>query len=444
MLPFSRITGPSSTLDRDARKVSAVDILPDRWYHLPMRRSLLLPLLITIVGMVSPQDLYRPCDHGPESMPAIRYAQTAALVDAENGALLYEIRGDRPWPPASLTKLVAIYTAFEAASEGRFSFEKSGPVDPQAWASSVPEGSSLMYLGPDHDVSGRQLLSGLLVSSGNDAAVELAIRVSGSVPRFVEEMNGLVDALGYSEFVFYDPAGLDGGNRITAAGFARFSAMLVRVYPEVLRYTAQADFTYPSPPARGVTQPNRNGLVGRYVGADGLKTGFIEESGYNIAVSAHRDGLRLIAVVLGVEASSHEEGARLRESDARALLDWGFETWASTVVGVPEINPVAVYGGRSRVGEVHADTPERLLILRADQLRLRGELSVEEHLWAPLPAGSRVGSVRYLVDECVIGEYPIFTTADIERGPVVRRIWDRIRWWFLSLGRRISGFRANS
>lgn len=404
------------------------------------------PLLLFVVALfpaaVTAQDVYQPCGRRPATSPLIRAAQAVALVDGDTGALLYESQGTRPWPPASLTKLVAIYTAFDAAGSGRFSLADQRPVDPRAYASATAPGSSLMFLGPDNDPTGADLISGLVVSSGNDAAVELALRVSGSVENFVEEMNRRCADLGFSDFRFFDPAGLSSDNRITAIGFARFLANLVRIYPEILDYTATTSFTWPPEGAGGITQENRNGLVSRYAGADGLKTGYIEESGYNIAVTARRDGLRLIAVVLGVEASSHAEGGRLREVDAEALLDWGFDTWENVPLAVPDMEPVELFGGDRREVSIYADVPAQLLMLREDVPALRGELTIEDSVWAPIPVDDEIGTVRYLVDECVVAEYPIRTLGTSERGGVVRRISDRLRWWWRAVAEGIRSIRV--
>lgn len=423
-----------------------MDILRRGWYHhgmLPLRWISLRVLLIMLPGLVYSQEVFHTCGRRPETVPVVRFASSVALVDAESGTVLYEEQGRRPWAPASLTKLVTIYTALEAVAEGRFSLADRRSVDPRAYASAVPPGSSLMFLGPDQQPDGTDLINGLIISSGNDAAIEIALRVSGTVESFVAEMNRRSHELGYSEFEFHDPAGLDGANRITAIDFARFSSDLLRLHPEMLDFTRRQSFTWPPDPSRGITQMNRNGLVSSYPGTSGLKTGFIEESGYNIAVSAAREDLRLIAVVLGVDADSHAEGARRREEDATAILDWGFDTWTTVELTYPPLTSPEVFGGATDRLELSVDLPGRLLLLRADLSRVRGELTVPEEIRAPIEIGAEVGVVRYVIEDCPVAEYPIRAAVSVEAGNLPRRVWDRLRWWWRSFTRWISSVQAS-
>ncbi|MFW5827100.1 MAG: D-alanyl-D-alanine carboxypeptidase family protein, partial [Alkalispirochaeta sp.] len=163
--------------------------------------------------------------------PNLEYAQAAALLELTTDTVLYQRRGQELWPPASLTKLVTIYTALQAAEEGRFDLDRAEPVRPSAYASAVPPGSSLMFLGPDQVVDGRDLIRGLAISSGNDAAVEVALRVSGSVTAFHQEMNEVARQTGYPMFHFEDAAGLSAANRVSAVEFARFARDLILRWP---------------------------------------------------------------------------------------------------------------------------------------------------------------------------------------------------------------------
>jgi D-alanyl-D-alanine carboxypeptidase (penicillin-binding protein 5/6) len=267
----------------------------------------------------------------------------------------------------------------------------------------------------------------MMISSGNDAAVELAIRVSGSVPAFVARMNEFAAEYGFDRFSFYDSAGLDPRNTISAISFARFSGVVSREFPSLLTIASQRSFTFED---AGITQDNRNGLIETYDGALGLKTGFIDESGYNIAVVADRDGMRLIAVVLGVSADSHPEGARRRESDARRLLDWGYETYRRVAVAAPSPEPIAVLGGARRSVETSVDVPQSLLLLSSQVDDLSGRIAVDEHVWAPVEAGTRVGTLTIASGSCTIAEYPIVVAQPVESGGIVRSIVDRfLLWW---------------
>lgn len=377
-------------------------------------------------------------DWAPEP-PLLRYANAAAVLDYETGELLFEFRADRPWAPASLTKLVTVYTALDAIETGAFDLDVPVPVHPEAYASAMAPGSSLMFLGPDQVVSGSDLLRGLLISSGNDAATEVALRVSGSVSRFARRMNETVAAVGCPSCYFEEPAGLSAGNRITAAAFARFAKALIDRWPEILpEYASLRSFTYPQRrhytdgtiPGASITQQNRNTLVGSYEGADGLKTGFIEESGYNLVATAERDGRRLIVIILGVTADSHTVGGRRREEDARELLDWGFDRYRRIEFPTPELSEVRVWGGiQDRVAPTVLAI-DGIVVPTSTVSDIERHIAVRDDIWAPVAAGEEIGTVRYTVADSLIAESSVVVTGGVSRSGPFQRIGDRILWWW--------------
>ncbi len=384
--------------------------------------------------MTSPAEIQTHLEVEP---PELEYAQAAALLDVETDTVLLELRGREPWPPASLTKLVTIYTALNAAEEGRFDLEQPAPVSPSAYASAVPPGSSLMFLGPDQLVNGLDLLRGLAISSGNDAAVEVALRVSGSVAAFHAEMNETVQSLGYESFHFEDAAGLSAANRVTAVELARFARDLIGRWPWLTEEVFNLrEFTYPQlhhyPTGGGggtIRQFNRNGLVGSVAQVDGLKTGFIEESGYNIAVTAARDGRRMIAVVLGVDGATHSQGGARREADAEQLLEWGFAGYEATQLSVPTADPITLWGADRRSVTPRAGTAPAVVVPSGQRDAVSGTIEQPRDLWAPIAQGSVVGTVRYAVAGTVVHESSLTIETEIPRGSWFRRAVDRFRWW---------------
>jgi D-alanyl-D-alanine carboxypeptidase (penicillin-binding protein 5/6) len=382
-----------------------------------------------------------PQTHLQVEPPLIDYAQAAAILEVRTNTVLFELRGTEPWPPASLTKLVTIYTALAAAEEGRFDLERAAPVSPSGYASAVPPGSSLMFLGPDQMVNGMDLLRGLAISSGNDAAVEVAIRVSGSIDEFLTEMNRTANQLGYNSFHFEDAAGLSAANRVTAIEIARFARDLIERWPWLTEEVfSLEEFTYPESrhyPSGGgggaIRQFNRNGLVGTVPSVDGLKTGFIEESGYNIAVSAVRDGRRLIAVVLGVDASTHSEGGARREADARNLLEWGFSHYENTTLAPPPVDAIRLWGADRRTVIPAAPSPVETTVPRGEQSKISGTIEQLHDVWAPVDSGRHVGTVLYTLDGAVIHEAQLTIESDVAPGNVFRRAFERIRWWLQGL-----------
>jgi len=295
-----------------------------------------------------------------------------------------------------------------------------------------------MFLGPDQVVNGRDLLRGLAISSGNDAAVEVAIRVSGSVTAFHQEMNEVTRELGYPLFHFEDAAGLSAANRVSAVDFARFARDLITRWPWLTREVFNLEaFTYPAaqhyPNGGGgggsIRQFNRNGLVGSIADVDGLKTGFIEESGYNIAVTADRNNRRLIAVILGVSGASHSQGGARREEDAQALLEWGFTGFESATLQVPVAEPIPVWGGDRRSVRPTAVPSAAVTVPRGRASAISGTIEQTDNLWAPVPEHSTVGLIRYSLDDTVIREVALTVDTEIPEGSWFRRVFDRIRWW---------------
>jgi D-alanyl-D-alanine carboxypeptidase len=260
-----------------------------------------------------------------------------------------------------MTKLMSLHLAYRAIEEGRLRKNQLIPIGRESSFKSSPPHSSLMFLEEGQRVTLLELMIGCAIPSGNDAATALAVAVSGSVDRFVAAMNREAAALGMTSTHFVEPSGYDEGNVTSAWDFARFCLVYIREHPEAIdELHALSQFTYPKAsniPEGGrsalgpITQTNHNNLVGRLEGVDGLKTGFIEESGYNIAVTASRNGRRLLAVLMGGPGETTGEGNLQRALDAAALLSYGFYRFGHFRSG----NPVSRFGSCLRGGEKKPD-----------------------------------------------------------------------------------------
>lgn len=342
-------------------------------------------------------------------------AESAILIDASNGTVLFEKKADTLIPPASMTKLVAMYTAFRALKAGELSIDETIEPPEASWAENIPPHSSLMFLGKGQRLTIDELLRGMAVVSGNDGAVALALRVSGTVPAFVERMNGEIAALGLEETRFVEPSGLSGKNRTTAREFADFAMAYVREYPEALAdYHSIPAFTYPQAkniPAPGtgsanpnpmlaglvpITQKATNPLLGTLEGCDGIKTGYIDESGYNLTLTAKRKGTRFIAVTLGGPGNNVAEGNRYREQDGRALMEWAFANWKTHIIDEDIELSVVVWGGKKdRIFAVPARTaPLTVPANSKGPFTLRANL--QQAVMAPVQAGDGLGSIEWL------------------------------------------------
>jgi len=379
-----------------------------------------------------------------ENLSALIHARSAILVDAASGSVLFEKNADDPVPPASMTKLVAMYTAFHAAERGEISFDDVIEPPPESWAVNIPPGSSLMFLGQGQRVTVREILSGMAVASGNDAAIALAVHVSGSVPAFIERMNSEMRMLGFPVTRFAEPSGLSELNMTTAREFADFALVYIRDYPEALRaFHAQRAISYPMPwnlPAGGtespVTQNATNRLLGMLEGCDGLKTGFINESGYNLSLTAERNGDRFISVTLGGPGTGSTEGNRLRIQDGQNLMEWAFGNFLT--VRTEAVRPVImpVWGGKQesiRLIPARSASFTAPAGIRTALPALVRRLVITGQVTAPVDAGEELGRMDYSLGGTVVHSVPLVADRGSEKAGPVRRLVDRAALFALPL-----------
>ncbi len=369
----------------------------------------------------------------PKPEPRLR-SRAAVLFDYDSGTLLFEKNGNLSLPPASMTKLMTLHLAYRAVEEGRIGLNEEVVVDGSGDFHSQPRGSSLMFLEEGQRVTVNELMKGLAVPSGNDAAVALALAVEGSVERFVAAMNEEARRLGLSRLHFADPAGISPENRITALDFGRFCMEYIRSHPISLsKLHSLRTLAYPQehnlPPHGGssygtIEQENYNLLVGRLPSVDGLKTGYIDESGYNIALTAERDGRRLVAVLLGGPGDGTREGNLTRVIDGTNLLSYGFYAYRRVQPELKIIEPPRVWGGKKdSVLPVLPELEEMVLpaVLAAS---LQAELELNEPLKAPIHTGQRLGEVLLKAAGEEVARYPLVSAETVEAAGIFGRIKD--------------------
>jgi D-alanyl-D-alanine carboxypeptidase (penicillin-binding protein 5/6) len=264
----------------------------------------------------------------------------------------------------------------------------------------------------------RYLLRGLIVQSGNDAAIAIAEGIAGTEAAFADRMNRRAAELGLRGSRFQNSNGLhDPDQVVTARDLAVLASHIIREYPEYYSIFAEPEFTW-----NNIRQSNRNPLLDDGIGVDGLKTGYIKESGYGITVSAVRNEQRLILVIAGLESE------RDRESEARKLLDWGFRNFLQ-VTAFEEGEVVAeasVYGGEVGRVPLKADGPIRILVARDAGDTLKARVVYQGPLMAPVEEGMRVGALKVWSDERLIQETPLYTAQAVGRGPLHSRALDAI------------------
>ena len=364
-------------------------------------------------------------------------------MDATTGTLIFSKNPDDEIPPASLTKLMTMHLAMREIAAGRASLEEIINPQPESWAVNQLPRSSLMGLSNGQHLSLRELLLGMAIYSGNDAAVAIAQRFAPSVDAFVERMNHEAFALGLYKTRFVDSSGYSEENMTTAREFAELCRFYLEAHPESIKdYHSVREFAYPKAenlsgnnagtstgnPA-GISEnrahKNNNTLLGKVEGVDGLKTGYIPESGYNIALTAERNGTRFIAVVLG--APSRWGGERIRDEDGEKLLEWAFANYKTVRPNVGAMEPLRIWKGRENYVGLLPALPLEFTALSERGGEISWHIEAKEPLFAPLPAGSQVAELVLYDSLGELRRIALVTVKDIEKGGFFKRLFDTVR-----------------
>lgn len=327
-------------------------------------------------------------------------APSAVLMEASTGQVLFEKDPHAVRSCASITKVMTLCLVFEAIDSGRLSLDQT--LTASAHAASM--GGSDIWLEEGEAMSVDDLLKATVIMSANDAAVVLAEAVSGSEDAFVERMNQKAQELGMNDTVFKNCNGLDEEGHVTSAyDVALMSRELIR-HEKIFDYT----LTWMDSVRGGETQlVNTNKLIRSYQGITGLKTGTTGQAGSCITATAEREGLSLIAVVLGADSTDH------RFQDAAALLDYGFGGWRVTEPEAPVLDPVPVAQGMAPTVEVQAGESPSILLEAAETGQVETEVVLQE-LTAPIQAGEVVGQIHYQVNGKTVAQVDITAVSGVE------------------------------
>lgn len=372
------------------------------------------------------------------------HSGSAILIDAATGSILYEKNADAVIPPASMTKLVVMYVVFQEIATGRISLDDVVPLPPESWAVNAPPQSSLMFLAEGQTVTLRELLLGLAVASGNDAAVAVAHYVSGSVDKFIERMNREMELLGLEKTRFVEPSGYSELNLTTPREFAAFARVYLARYPESLEaFHSQPSISYPQKhnlaewhqeKDQAIFQQSTNKLLGVLPGCDGLKTGFIYESGYNLSLTAQRGETRFISVTMMGPGVGSVEGNRYRVADGTNLMEWAFSTFATHFKADVEPLAIPVLGGQKNsvvLAPLHTNDLTVPAILK-DQSpataanSITAQISIPSYVQAPLQAGDVVGKITYSLGNIVLEEVPLLAVTPVKDGNVFKKLVDKL------------------
>jgi D-alanyl-D-alanine carboxypeptidase (penicillin-binding protein 5/6) len=321
---------------------------------------------------------------------------------------------DQRVEPASITKLMTAYVAFRALAENRIRLDELVPISERAWRA---EGSRT-FLKVGDRVPVEVLLLGMIVQSGNDAAIAVAERLGGSEDTFAQLMNQQAKRLGMKNSNFTNATGLpDPSLYTTARDIAILSRAMIREFPQFYRWYSQREFVW-----NNIRQGNRNGLLYRDSTVDGIKTGHTASAGYCLASSAERDGTRMIAAVFGTPSP------KIREEASATLLNYGFAFFETVTLrkrGETVLQP-RVYKGSAQYVAVAPQTAVAATIARGNAAKLRSSTVLEEPLVAPLKRGQRVGEMRVLDGDTVVRRVPLIVTEDVAEGGFYAKIRDTI------------------
>ena len=356
----------------------------------------------------------------PIPAPPQFQAKSYVLMDANSGQVLAASNPDTQTEPASLTKLMTVYVVFHALKDGVIKLDTPVTVSVKAWRM----GGSRMFANVGSQVTVENLLQGVVVQSGNDAAVALAERVGGTENTFVELMNQYAQKLGMQNTHYVDASGLtdDPGHHTSAQDLAIVSRAIINEFPDYYRrFFSEKSFTWDK-----ITQPNRVSLLFTDPSVDGLKTGFTDQAGYCMVVSALRNGMRLIAVVMGTPSE------KARAIDNEALLNYGFnfyETHKLYAAGATVTQLRAWKGADSRV-PVGVTHDLYVTIPKGSYSQLAASLRTPSGLVAPIAAGAAAGQVDVSYDGKTLLDAPLYALKAVPEGNIFKRMLDTVRLWF--------------
>ncbi len=350
-------------------------------------------------------------------------ARSWILLDASSGQVIASQDPQARVEPASLTKIMTAYLTFAALRDKKLDINQLVSVSVRAWK--VDASSSKMFIDPATPVKINDLLYGLMVQSGNDAAVALAEAVAGDEAAFVKLMNREAERMGLKATRFANPHGLPSPeNYSTAADLATLASRVIADFPEFYKIDSVKSFTY-----NKITQPNRNRLLWLDPTVDGMKTGHTEAAGYCMIASARRPNgsgeRRLISVVLGTSSDQ----ARTQES--QKLLNWGFQNFDTVKLyskGQTIAKPEIWKGSKSEV-RIGFANDVLVTVPKGVAGKLKPVLERRDPLVAPIAENGRVGTLKMTVDGKTLLELPVVALEEVSQATVFGRAWDSIRLW---------------
>lgn len=389
-----------------------------------MTKKWLLPAALIIVSMA-----YSTISSAQKMRPAAPEIAAKAwiLIDANTGTVLLESNADKQLPPASLAKMMTTYLVSNEIEEGRLAEETEVLISDNAWLlGGAKTDGSTMFLSPRSRVTVLDLMHGVIIQSGNDAAIALAEHVAGGEHAFADLMNQQAELLGMTNTQYMNSTGLPAEGMFTSArDLSKIARAIIRDHPKYYEIYSKKYFEH-----NNINQPNRNRLLWRDKSVDGLKTGRTQEAGYCLVSSAKRRDMRLIAVVLG--ATNDESRAR----ESQRLLSYGFRYFDTQVVysagDIIKANAKLWYGEEEFLNLTIADDVI-LTFPRGSEKILKAEVTLSDVIAAPIVAGQVLGNLQVSLNEALLVDVPLVAEKDIAESGLFARLFDWIILFFTEL-----------
>ena len=343
------------------------------------------------------------------------------LLEASTNTVIAEFNADNQISPASMTKVMTGYVIADQIASGAISLDDKVLISEKAWKT----GGSKMFIEAGKRIEVRDLLSGIVIQSGNDATVAMAEYVAGSEEGFVDFMNAYASELGLSNTLFQNAVGwTDPDHFSSAKDLANITKALINNFPDHYATYKEKEFTF-----SGIRQLNRNKLLWRDDTVDGVKTGHTESAGYCLISSAKRNDMRLIAVVAG----SPSENERLTAS--QRLLEYGFRFFATQklISKATEVTSAKVWGGKMDKVSLGAKDDILLTLPRSDFKNLKANYNFNNNIQAPISAGDVIGNIEFISNDQLVLSAPLIAIESVEAKGFFGRIWARIVFWIMNL-----------
>ena len=376
----------------------------------PAVRRLGLAILALVLGLAGP--VFAQVFETP--------AKQVFMIDAETGTVLFSKNADDLIPPASLAKLMTMEVVFHAIRAGRHTLGDTFVVSENAWRTGgASSGGSTMFADLNSVIPLGDLVQGVIVQSANDGCIIIAEGMAGSEQAFAQQMTERARAIGLTRSIFKNSTGLPAEEQVvTVRELTLLARHIWREYPEFYHYYSQPDFTW-----NKIKQRNRNPLLAMNIGADGMKTGFTEASGYAIVGSVARDGKRVFAAMSGMATE------RERSAEARKLLDWGMSAFQKSQLFADgeSVGQAKVYGGVKAGVALKAKGPLSILLPLTNSEKVVAQVVYPGPVPAPIEEGAPIGALKVWIGETLSQETPLYAAESVGVGALHQRAFDAAR-----------------